>query len=88
MSDNIHTLPGVKPPDTGKPRIELVKMLKRLVELAEEGTLQSFLGVGYASDGQRLTAWCDTHEDIYQMMGSIEWLKFEYVHRRTGAEKT
>lgn len=82
MSDNIRALPGVSVP-TGAPNLALVRALRDLAAEAEAGRLQSFLGVGFMADGTRLSAWFDSHPNVYEMLGSIAWLQAEYIEKHT-----
>jgi hypothetical protein len=70
---------------TSEPNPNLVAGLENLLERARSGQLQSFIGTGFIASGDRCVIWCDAHPDVYQMMGSIEWLKLEYAHRHTEA---
>lgn len=74
---------GINVP-TQEPNEGLVKALRELLAMAEDGRLQSYIGTGFSSDGLRVSTWADHHDDIYQMLGSLEWLKAEYIHRHTG----
>lgn len=87
MSGNVHFLNGKKPTQLGEPRQELIGVLENLLERAKSGELQSFLGVGFTAAGLRACAWIDLHEDVYAMLGSIEWLKAEYIHRHTDEDQ-
>lgn len=78
---NVHTLPGTLNPIAMPPNEHLVKALKDLLVMAESGTLQSYIGTGFTNDSMRVSTWCDFHDDVYQMLGSLEWLKSEYVDR-------
>lgn len=74
--------PSVNIP-TGEPNAALVVMLRDLLDMAETGQLQSYVGSGFTSDGMRVSTWGDFHDDVYQMLGAIEWLKAEYLERHT-----
>lgn len=82
MADNVVGLRGSKPP-TSKPNEQLVANLRDLLNMAETGQLQSFIGVGFISEGLRVASWADFHDDVYQMLGAIAWLQHEYVARHT-----
>lgn len=85
MSD-IRTFPGLRnPEDAAKPNEDLIEVLRKALAMAESGQLQCYIGTGFTHDGLRLATWCDHHDDKYQMLGSIEWLKAEYIHRHTEA---
>lgn len=73
---------GINPP-AEKPNADLVSALKELVDMAESGMLQSYIGTGFTKDGLWVSTWSDYHDDVYQMLGSIEWIKSEYIHRHT-----
>lgn len=74
---------GVMPPQAGEPQEVLIAVLSRALDMARDGALQSFVGTGFTSGGERLTIWHDTHPDVYQTLGSLAWLQHEYVSRRT-----
>ena len=61
----------------------LVRSLRDMLEMAERGHLQSYIGTGFTSDMLRVSTWSDDHDDVYQMLGSIEWLKVEYIRRHS-----
>jgi hypothetical protein len=82
MSDNVRALPGATVP-SAKPNEVLIKCLRSTLALAESGQLQSFIGTGFNADGARAAVWCDHHDNVYEMLGSIAWLQHEYVHRHT-----
>ena len=82
---NIRTMPGLRhPDDAAKPNQDLISGIKQLLQMAESGQLQCFIGTGFTCDGLRLATWADHHEDRYQMLGALAWLQHEYVHRHTG----
>lgn len=80
MTGTVTALPGSRVP-SAEPNPVLIEGLKKVLAMAEEGTLQSFVGTGFLADGQRLSLWGPPHRDIYQMAGSIEWLAAEYRHK-------
>jgi len=63
------------------PNESLISALESLLNDAKEGRLQSLVGTGFTGDGMRLALWCDTHEDVYQMLGALAWLQAEYIER-------
>ncbi len=83
MTDNVRTIFGA-PLITQTPNEHLVKALQELLSMAESGQLQSYIGSGFTRDGLRVATWCDFHDDVYQVLGSMEWIKAEYVNRHTG----
>lgn len=78
---NVTTLPGIKPPMTGKPNQALVSALKATLAMAERGELQSLLATGFVVDGGRYSFVGDYHENIYEMLGALVWLQGEYQAR-------
>jgi hypothetical protein len=78
---NVTTLPGAKPPITGKPNEGLVSACKAMLAMAESGQLQSFIGAGFVVDGGRYSFMCDHHDNIYETLGSLVWLQSEYQAR-------
>lgn len=85
MSSNVIGLRGERPAALGEPRQELIDVLENLLERAKSGQIQSFIGTGFTSDGCRISAWADCHDNIYEMQGALSWLQHEYVHRHTEA---
>ncbi len=81
---NVKAFPGNAVP-TG-PNQALIAGLRQLLEMAESGQLQSFIGTGFINEGLRASHWSDYHADVYQMLGSLVWLQHEYVHRHTNPE--
>jgi hypothetical protein len=77
---NVIPLPGCKG-QQNTPNDSLVAALKDLLSMAEDGSLQSLIGTGFKTDGLRVTIYCDGHDNVYEMLGSIEWLKQEYIDR-------
>lgn len=82
---NIKALPGSRVPGDRTVNVALVEALRDLLERAESGELQSFIGTGYTADNMRAALWCDQHPDVYAMLGALAWLQAEYVHRHTEA---
>jgi hypothetical protein len=79
---NVEPLFGTHlPSKAGQPRESLVELLTNILERAKSGELQSFIGCGFTKDGLRLAVWHATHENVYEMLGSLAWLQHEYVHR-------
>ena len=85
MSNVLPIHNGITPP-TSEPNTSLVSALRQLLEMAETGQLQSYIGTGFTKDGLRVSTWSDFHDDVYQMLGSIEWIKAEYIHKHTKDE--
>lgn len=78
---NVVTLSGTEL-DPGKPNQNIVDAIKNVLEMAESGQLQSFIGTGFTNDGLRMASWCDFHGDVYQQLGALAWLQHEYVERQ------
>lgn len=78
---NVAALFGGRAPDG--PNFALIGMLRSLVDRAESGELQSFIGTGFTADGMRAAVWADQHDNVYEMLGALGWLQAEYVHRHT-----
>lgn len=83
---NVKALPGVRPPNPVR-NDELVSLLRNMLERAESGELQSFVGTGFCTDGMRLACWADTHTNVYEMLGALAWLQHEYVRRHAGGDQ-
>ena len=85
---NVTHITGVAMPDKTAPNPELIKALAAVLSMAESGQLQSYIGTGFTHDGLRMATWCNFHDDVYQMLGSINWLASEYIHRMTKEKNT
>ena len=68
-----------------EPDQRLVSLLTDMLEHAKAGRMKSFIGAGYMADGCRIAAWADTHDNVYEMLGSLAWLQHEYVHKHATA---
>lgn len=79
---NVVGLPGVVTPTYG-PREEVIGIVRKMLEDAESGMLQSVLAVGFLADGTRMTGIANTHPSVYEVVGGIEMLKMEYIHNHT-----
>ena len=80
---NVVSLSGNQPSQLGEPRQALIDALTDALEMAKAGRLQSFIGTGFTADGNRLACWGGHHENVYEMLGAINWLEHEYVIRQT-----
>lgn len=72
--------PGATIP-TDEPKPALVKLCRDLLEMAESGRLQVFVGTGFLVDGARITGWGGVHPNVYEMLGAIQWTAIEYADR-------
>lgn len=82
---NIIGLPGVVTPTFG-PNQTVIDIVRKILEDAESGMLQSILAVGFLADGTRMTAIANTHPSVYEVVGAVEMLKMEYIHNHTNFE--
>lgn len=71
----------VPPALTGEPNEGLIAALRDVLEMAESGRLQSFIGTGFVAGGERLSIYGGPHPNVYEMLGAINWLEHEYVAR-------
>lgn len=79
---NVTALHGATVPTT-QPNEALIGAIEQLLAMAKSGQLQSYIGSGFTHDGLRVATWCDFHDDVYQVVGSMEWMKAEYLDRHT-----
>lgn len=86
--DKVVGLFGQHVPLKGEVNTALCGILRDLLAKAESGELQSLVATGFVADGGRMSAWSDTHENVYEMHGAIAWLQHEYVARVTGQADT
>jgi len=80
--DNVTTMPGIPAPSFGEPNQPLIKVLKRLLELAESGRLQRFAGVGTTDSDEVVTGVAVKPirtSNVYTMLGALEKLKLDYA---------
>lgn len=68
------------------PNEAVICALRNLLDMAESGQLQSYIGTGFTCDGLRVATWCDFHSNVYEMLGAINWLEHEFVDRRVNGE--
>jgi hypothetical protein len=81
VSDNVRAFPGNTVP-SAEPRPGLISALEETLEAARRGDLQSFVGTGFTADGKRYTMHGGTiHQNVYEMLGAINWLGQEYIDR-------
>jgi hypothetical protein len=78
----VHALRGASVP-TSEPNEALVAALKDILAEAESGLLQSFIAAGFRSDGLRMSCFLGAHSNVYEVIGSIEMLKQDYIDRHT-----
>lgn len=80
---NVISMSGGYQPAPGQVNTALVEMLENILEDAKSGKLQSLVATGFMDDGLRYALWCDTHPNVYEMLGAIAWLHAEYIERTT-----
>ena len=78
---NVKALPGCVAPQT-EPKADLIAALEDILEDAKSGYLQSVFITGFNSDGLRMSYICQ-HTNVYEVVGSIEFLKQEYMDNWT-----
>lgn len=76
---NVTPLRGAVVP-TGKPNEALISALKDILADAESGRLQSFYAAGFLSDGLRMSCVLGDHSNVYEVVGSMEMLKQDYIN--------
>jgi len=65
---------------TNEPNQTLIAALKDILADAESGRLQSFYASGFLNDGMRLSCIINTHPNVYEVIGSMEMLKQDYIN--------
>ena len=68
---------------TNEPNEVLIEAAKKILADAESGRLQSLLAAGFLNDGLRMSCIVNTHPNVYEVIGSIEMLKMDYVKNYT-----
>lgn len=79
---NIKALRGGSIP-TAEPNQALINALKDILEDAQSGRLQSLFAAGFLADGLRMSCILGEHTNVYEVIGSIEMLKHDYINRHT-----
>lgn len=77
--NNVKALPGVIAP-TAQPNEALCEALRDILKDAEAGLLQSLFATGFRTDGLRMSCMVP-HDNVYEAVGAIEWLKHQYIER-------
>lgn len=67
---------------TGEPQVGLAEALERLAVDARAGTLQSFIGTGFGTEGDVYSLWF-ADLDVYRTLGALAWLEHTYVNNVT-----
>lgn len=78
---NVVNLAGEPVRAPGEPNPALIRAIEQMLEEARSGTLQSFIGTGFLADGDRMSIWCDSHDNVWEMAGALYWLQHEYAKR-------
>lgn len=68
---------------TNEPNEVLITTVKKILADAESGRLQSLFAAGFLADGLRLSCIVNTHPNVYEVVGSIEMLKADYIRDYT-----
>ena len=68
---------------TNEPNEVLIETVKKILADAESGRLQSLFAAGFLADGLRMSCIVNTHPNVYEVVGSIEMLKADYIRDYT-----
>ena len=68
---------------TNEPNEVLIETVKKILADAESGHLQSLFAAGFLADGLRMSCIVNTHPNVYEVIGSIEMLKADYIRDYT-----
>lgn len=79
---NVVRMDGTEKPEHGAPNKCVIGACEKALEKAKSGELQSIIGTGFTADGMRFSFWGGGHDNVYEMTGSLEWLKSEYMDQR------
>lgn len=79
---NVKAMRGAIVP-TNEPNQALISVIKDMLAEAESGSLQSLLAAGFRADGLRMSCIINTHPNAYEVIGSLEMLKLEYINNYT-----
>jgi len=78
---NVKAMPGVKA-TTSEPNQALIQALEDILSDAKAGILQSLMATGFRVDGLRMSCIIP-HSNVYEVVGSLEFLKAEYMDNWT-----
>lgn len=89
MTDNITPMPGVQLPHqieeqaaqkASEENAQLVTLIEELLKLVKEGQVAWVAIAGEFANGQKMAAFGNIGKgDALRVVGSIEWLKAEYM---------
>lgn len=80
--NNVTALRGAVVP-TSAPNQALISALRDILADAEAGRLQSLFAAGFLSDGLRMSCILGEHANVYEVIGSMEMLKSDYINHFT-----
>lgn len=83
MSGKIYAIGGEGQisPQGPPPDPDVVELLRKLLALAEAGTLQAIFAVGWNSDNTVASGWQGSHKAAFTLLGGIEECKHEYIRK-------
>jgi len=82
---NVIGLNGLPKTEFRAPDDGLISAVENALEVARSGKLQSLVATGFTDDGMRFSLFGGHHENLYEMLGSINWLEHEYVYKQSHA---
>ncbi len=81
MTNNVFELNGKAKLQHADPNQDLITALEDALADARSGKLRSLMGAGFTNDGFRFAISVCEETPVYQMLGSIEALKQEYINK-------
>lgn len=70
-----------RPVNIGEPNEALISALRKALEMAEKGQLQSYIGVGFLVNGVRLASGSYRPHEAYPIIGALAWLQVQCAQR-------
>lgn len=63
----------------------IINMFKSLLDMAEKGQIESFVGAGILSDGQTFNSFTPISRDFHRMYGALSMLPTLYLEKQKAA---
>lgn len=61
------------------PNLEVITLLKAMLNAAESGRMQAVLAIGWNCDDTISSGWQGAHNAAFTLLGGLEAMKIEYV---------
>lgn len=64
-----------------EPNQAIIDQLKKMLAMAEAGTLQAIFAVGWNTDNSIMSGWQSADRAAFTLLGGVEQCKMEYIIR-------